>query len=237
MLRRARVAATPDGRLTRACHPGGMSSPSSRSVKISDSERGGWSSERPRRPGEPERPPRPVDVSVRGRVLAPSDRIRYSPGSLVLIACPDAATRDRFAARVIDEQGALLSLPKIRGLLAGRVPETEMGEKAQALLDGAAAKRLAAGQTVVVALEGLDPAEREHYVRMAHANRRPRHLVLLEPGKDAVADEDRAALAELRTALDAGGLGEEGFVTSLRLGGRAASELKKIVFAPPPADD
>ena len=58
----------------------GMSSSQPRSVKISDNERGGWSSDRPRRPGEAERPPRKLDVSVRGRVLAPSDRMRYSPG-------------------------------------------------------------------------------------------------------------------------------------------------------------
>ena len=55
-----------------------------RSVKIADNERGGWSSDRPRRPGEPERPPRKQDVSVRGRVLAPTDRMRYNPGSLLV---------------------------------------------------------------------------------------------------------------------------------------------------------
>jgi len=89
----------------------------------------------------------------------------------------------------------------------------------------------------VVALEGLDPAEREHYVRLAHAHNRPRHLILVEAGKEKVAEEDRAALGELRTALDAGGLGQEGFATSLRLGGATVSELKRIVFAPAPRDD
>src|SRR3712207_8927976 len=52
----------------------------------------------------------------------------------------------------------------------------------------------------------------------AHGHRRPRHLILLEAGKDSVAEEDRATLGALRTALDAGELGQEGFVTSLRLG-------------------
>ena len=68
-----------------------------RSVKIGDNERSGWSSERPRRPGEAERPPRQADVSVRGRVLSPSDSLRYSPGSLLLVACADPAMRDGFA--------------------------------------------------------------------------------------------------------------------------------------------
>src|SRR5919197_3679048 len=202
-----------------------------RSVKIGENVRGGGSSERPRRPGEPERPPRQADVSVRGRVLSPSDSLRYSPGSLLLVACADTATRDAFCARVISDAGALLSLGKVRGLLAGRVGAGDLEEKAQALLDAAAGKRLAEGQTVVIALEGLDPAERERYVRMAHASNRPRHLILVEAGKDKVAEEDRAALGELRTTLDAGGLGQEGFVTSLRLRGPTVSELKRIVFA------
>jgi hypothetical protein len=122
-------------------------------------------------------------------------------------------------------------------LLRGRVAEEDMEVKARALLEAAAAKRLAAGQTVVVAMETLDPAERERYVRMAAGHRRPRHLILVEAGKESVAEEDRAALAELRTTLDAGGLGAEGFMTSLRLGGRTVEELKRIVFAKPPADD
>jgi hypothetical protein len=215
----------------------GAMSTEPRSVKISDDERGGWSSDRPRRPGEPERPPRKLDVSVRGRVLAPSDRMRYSPGSLVLVACADRKLRDRFCARVFEEQGAVLSLDKVRGLLAGRVAADELEPKAQALLDAASTKRFAAGHSVVIPLEGLGAEERERYVRLAAAHRRPRHLVLVEAGKDTVAEEDRAALAELRTMLDAGELGAEGFMTSLRVGGRMVDELKRIVFAPPPSDD
>ena len=208
--------------------------PSTRSVKFSDDERGGWSSDRPRRDGAARRP---VDVSTRCRTLTPSDRLRYSPGSLLLIACADAEMRDAFAGRVIADAGALFSLGKVRGLLEGRVADDVIDEKTQALLDGAAKKRLAEGHTVVIALEGLDAEERERYVRMAHGFNRPRHLILVEAGKDKVAEEDREALGELRTTLDAGGLGHEGFVTSLRLGGATVSELKRVVFAPPPRDD
>jgi hypothetical protein len=211
--------------------------PEPRSVKIGDEERGGWSSDRPRRPGQAERPPRKADVSVRGRVLAPTDRMRYSPGSLVLIASADRALRDRFTARVIEEQSAILSLDKVRTLLQGRVPADQLEAKAHELLSAAATKRFVAGQSVVIPLEGLSADEREHYVRLAHAHRRARHLVLVEAGKDSVADEDRAALTELRNALDAAELGQEGFMTSLRLGGKMVDELKKIVFAPPPSDD
>jgi hypothetical protein len=213
------------------------SSSQPRSVKIGESERGGWSSDRPRRPGEPDRPPRKLDVSVRGRVLAPSDRLRYSPGSLLLVACTDRELRDRLIARVVEEQSAVLSLGKLRTLLTGRVPADELEAKAQALLDATAAKRLAAGHSVVIGLEGLGADERERYVRLAAAHRRARHLILVEAGKDSVAEEDRATLSELRTALDAAELGAEGFMTSMRIGGRMVSELKRIVFAPPPSDE
>ena len=208
-----------------------------RSVKIGENERSGWSSERPRRPGEPERPPRQADVSVRGRVLSPSDRIRFAPGSLLIVVSPDDATREAFCARVLEDTNVLLSMPRLRRLLAGRVADEQIDEKARQLLDATATKRLSAGQTVVIALEGFDAAERERYVRLAHSHRRPRHIVFVEVSKDKVSDEDRPTVDAFRTALDAGELGQEGFVTSLRLGGRTVEELKRIVFAPPPADD
>src|SRR4051794_16577893 len=215
---------------------GGMSS-QPRSVKIGDTERGGWSSDRPRKPGEAERPPRKQDVSVRGRVLSPTDRMRYNPGSLLVIACADRTLRDRFAKRVIEEQSALFSLDKVRGLIRGKVADADLDAKAQALLDAAVAKRFAAGQTVVIPLEGLSAEERERYVRLAAAHRRARHLVLVEAGKGSVSDEDKEPLDQLRVALDQGDLGQEGFMTSLRLGGKMVEELKRIVFAPPPSDD
>jgi predicted kinase len=207
--------------------------PSSRSVKISDDERGGWSSDRPRRQG----PDRPPDISVRCRVLAPSDRLRYSPGSLVVIVSASAADRDRFAERVLEDRGALLSLDKVRGLLAGKVAADELEERAVQILDAAIAKRLGARESVVLAVDGLSAASREPYVRMAAQLKRPRHVILVESARDAVAEEDRATLNELRRALDAGELGAEGFQTALRLGGGSVSELKRIVFRPPPSED
>jgi len=199
--------------------------PQPRSVKIDESERGGWSSDRPRRSG-PERPP---NISVRCRVLSPSDELRYSPGSLLVVASPHAPTRDDFTERLIDRPGALLSLDRVRRLLAGRVPEEEMEERAEELLDAAARKRLEAGEPVVVSTAALDPAERERLARLAASARKPRHLILLEVG--------RAALNELRRRLDAGELGAEGFQTVLRLNAQAVSELKRIVFAPEPRDE
>ena len=212
-----------------------MSSPSGqRSVKIANDERLGWSSDRPRRDGAPDRP---ADISVRGRVLPPSDRLRYSPGSLLLIVSPSLPERDRFTDRLIEERSAFFSHGKVRSLIEGRVPEDVLDEKADELLQAAVLKRLGSGETVVVALETLTPEERERYVRPAAALKRPRHLILLETSKDSVAEEDRAPLNELRRALDAGQLGAEGIQTSLRLGGATISEVKKVLFRPPPRDD
>ena len=208
--------------------------PTARSVKISADERTGWSSERPRAQGAP---PRPVDVSVRCRVLAPSHRLRYSPGSLLVIVGADAADPARFAERVVEERGASLTPARVRALLAGRVPEPEIEERVSELLAGAVLKRLQAGETVVLPLEGFDADERERYVRLAHGLRRPRHLILLDGSRDQVGDDERPALDELRRSLDAGELGLEGFQTALRLGGPAITELKRIVFQPPPRDD
>lgn len=212
-----------------------MPSPaSSRSVKIGADERTGWSSERPRRDGAPARPP---DVSVRSRVLRPSDRLRYSPGSLLVVTGARAAQPDQFLERILEERGLAYSVAKVRALLAGRVPEDEIEPRARELLDAAVLKRFKAGQTVVVATENLDAAERGHYVQLAHTQRRPRHLLLIETPRDEVLDDERPALDELRRTLDAGELGAEGFHTALRLAGNALSELKRIVFRPASRED
>ncbi len=209
--------------------------PSTRSVKIDHDERGGWSSDRPRRDGAP---PRPPDLAVRGRALSPTEELRYSPGSLLMILSGSPEERDDFARRVIEDRSSVLSLDKVRGLLAGRVPDAEVEERAPQLLDAAVLKRLEAGETVVVPAVGVGPEEREHYVRMAAPHRRPCHLILIEAARDRISDEHaHAALNKLRSALDAGRLGAEGFHTSLRLGGSSIGELKRIAFRPAPRDE
>lgn len=206
---------------------------SGRTVKIAHDERGGWSSDRPRRDGDS---PRPADISVRCRVLAASDRLRYSPGSLVVVVSPSHSQRERFDERLAESRASMLSLDKVRDLLAGRVAEEDAEARARELLDAAVAKRLEGNETVVVAAEGLDVTEREPYARMAAAQKRPRHLILLDTGRDQVQGDDRTALNVLRRRLDAGELGAEGFQTALRLSERAVSEIRGIVFRPPPRE-
>ena len=217
-------------------HTGLVPDPSApRSVKIDKDERGGWSSDRPR--GGDDRPPRPVDISTRCRVLPPTDAMRYSPGSLLLVASGSAPLRTAFTERLITDRSSLLSLAKIRGLLEGRLPAEEIEAKAAELLAATAAKRLAAGDTVVIALETLSREEREPLVRLAHGNRRPRHLIFLEAPRDKVADEDADAVNELRQAVNTASLGEEGIQTAMRLSGATIGQLKRIAFRPAPKDD
>lgn len=208
-----------------------------RSVKIDPQERGGWSSERPRREGEPERPPRKQDVSVRCRLLTPTDNIRYSPGSLLLVVGPGGDdARDAVVERLVNENAPILTLTRLRGLLEGRLPADQVEGKALELREATAKRRLANGETVVISTAGLDPEEREHWVRMAAAHRRPRHLLLVEAGGAELDDEERTALNALRKAVEGATLGEEGFATVLRLSGKAVAERRRIVFARPQAD-
>jgi hypothetical protein len=208
--------------------------PPARSVKISADERTGWSSDRPRPDGAPARP---ANISVHCRVLSPADRLRYSPGSLLVVVSASAAERDSFLERLIEDRASLLSLEKVRGLLAGRVATEELQARAEELLQAAVLKRLESRETVVLGADGLQAQEREPFVRMASLLKRPRHLILLETARDQVREEDLATLNELRRALDAGELGAEGFQTTLRLGGGSASEVKRILFRPPPRAD
>jgi hypothetical protein len=210
------------------------SKPPSRSVKISDDERTGWSSDRPRRDGAP---PRPANLAVHCSVLVPTDRLRYSPGSLLVVLGASHPERDALLARLIEDRASLLSPGKVRGLLAGRVAQEEIEERTEELLRAAVAKRLESRETVVLALDGLRPEEREPYVRIAAAFKRPRHLILLETSRDQVSEDDLAPLNELRRVLDAGELGAEGFHTALRLGGGSAAEVKRLLFRPPPREE
>ena len=206
--------------------------PQTRSVKIPEDERGGWSSDRPRRDGVQ----RPPNISVRCRVLKPATEIRYSPGSLLMIAAPSPAERDRLAER-LDNRATLMTLDRVRGLLAGQVAEEDIDGRAREVLEAAVLKRLEGNDTVALGLEGFEPEEREPYVRMAARFRRPRHLILIDASREGVDEEHRSALNELRRRLDAGELGAEGFQTAMRLGGGSLGELKRIVFRPPPRDD
>jgi hypothetical protein len=207
---------------------------SSRSVKIGENERTGWSSDRPRRGGEDRGP---ADLTTHCSILRPADRLRYSPGSLLIVLSGSPALREKFLDRLIDERGALISTTRVHALLEGRVGADELDARSTELMLAAAAKRLAARETVVVGLDDLSAQAREPFIRLAAAQRRPRHVILIEAPRESVAEERLLDLNELRRALEAGELGNEGIQTALRLGGGTADEVKRILFRPPPRQE
>jgi len=210
------------------------SRPPGRSVKIGDDERTGYSSDRPRRGGGPARPP---DLRVNTRVLAPADRLRYSPGSLLIVCCASSQELEAFLERLIDDRASVLTRSRVLKLLAGRVPEEAIEQRADELLRLTAGKRMEARQTVVLGLVDMSAATREPFLAKASELHRPRHLILLEVSREQVDEDTRGPLNELRRALDAGELGAEGIQTALRLGGGTAEEVKRIIFRPPSREE
>lgn len=174
---------------------------------------------------------------MHSRVLRPTDRLRYAPGSLLFVVCASSEEAESFLQRVLEDRSAVLSLDRVRSLLAGRVGDDELGPRAEELLRAAVQKRLARRQSVAIAARGLSVEEREPLVRLASELGRPRHLILVETARERVREEDAATLNELRRALDAGELGAEGFQTALRLGGGLAEEVKRIEFRAQPREE
>ena len=72
--------------------------------------------------------------------------------------------RDQFTTRVFEDKGLVLSPSALRKLIAGRVPDDQVDAKAAELLTATVAKRLEAGDSVVVALDGLEAEERDPFV-------------------------------------------------------------------------
>lgn len=208
------------------------SRPVGRSVKIGDDERTGWSSDRPRQGVS-----RPADLTTHCSILRPTDRLRYSPGSLLIVLAGAPQEREAFLDRLIEERGALITTSRVHALLQGRVEEDQLGARAEELMLAAAARRLEARETTVLGLDDLTPEAREPFVRLAASLRRPRHVILVEVPREKVDEEILPDLNELRRALESGELGVEGIQTALRLGGGTAGEVKRIVFRPPPRDE
>ncbi len=214
-----------------------------RSVKISEHERSGYSSDRTRR-GEmisDDRDERPANVRrARGRRLNPSNRLGYAPSSVIVLAGPSRVGKTTFAERLFDKGSvAVLSLAKIRRMITAAADEGEARAQALSLVGQVAHQRLRAGQSVVFDGDALDPDERRALVLIAQQARRPAHLIFLEGSREQLEESgaDEAALerdlplaTELRRAVEQSRLGEEGFATVLTLTRRAADQVKQIGF-------
>jgi len=211
-------------------------------VKISEHERSGYSSDRTRR-GEiiGDDGDRPVNVRrARGRRLNPSNRLGYAPSSVIVLAGASRVGKTTFADRLFDKGSvAVLSIEKIRRMIASAPDESQARTQALSLIGQVAHQRLRAGQSVVLDGDALDPEERRGLVLIAQQARRPAHLIFLEGSREQLEESgaDEAALErdlplalELRRAVEQNRLGEEGFATVLTLTRRAADQVKQIGF-------
>lgn len=210
-----------------------------RTVRISEHERSGYSSDRTRR-GEPVRDAAAERAltprRARGRRLAPSNRMSYAPSSVIVLAGARGAGQAAFAERLFDKGSvAVLSTERIQSMIAG---DPAPGQAVD-LIGRVATQRLRAGQSVVVVGRALDAQERRDLVLIAQRARRPVHLILLEATRDQLlaggADEqslesELPAATELRRGLERETLGEEGFSTVLSLTPRAAEQVRQIGF-------
>jgi predicted kinase len=214
-----------------------------RSVKIGDQERSAYSSDRTRR-GEPigdRDEERGQSVRrARGRRLNPSNRISYSPSSVIVLAGAAGVGKTTFADRLFDKGSvAVLSIAKIQRMIAGAPEGPEARAQAVSLIGQVAAQRLRAGQSVVIDGRALDPEERRELVLVAQRARRPAHLIFLEGSREQLEqggaseqdiEHDLPLTGELRRAVEQDRLGEEGFSTVLTLTRRAAEQVRQIGF-------
>ena len=128
----------------------------------------------------------------------------------MLIVGAAASEPERFAQRVVEEGRRSSRLRKSTRCLPDGSRRATRG-RSREVFEATILKRLKTAQRVVVAIPRFDASEPERLVRLAHGQRRPRNLILIETSRDQVLEEKRPGLDELRRALDAGELGLDGF--------------------------
>jgi hypothetical protein len=200
-----------------------------RRVKIGTEERGGWSSERPLREGEVPRGP----LRVAARVLEPAASLTYSPRSLIVVCAADQEVRASLLKRLFPAQ-LLLSTARVAQLLTGRVEAEQLEATAAHLFADTLRKRLVAGRPTVVEAQTLDTAERQELIALAESAKRPVHLIVLDIGRQALADDEAFyKLQALVQLARSGEVGLEGFRTTLVLGRTDIDTLRLVEFVAP----
>jgi hypothetical protein len=196
-----------------------------RSVKIGADERTGWSSDRPQRPGAG-RPPRPQG---RAMVLSAGDALSFPSGSLVVFTGADPVTLHRFVARLLPRPTVIL-YDQLANAVAEKVGADEAPAATLKLIAKPIGERLAAGQAVVVETAELGTEIRRGLTALA-GPRAGSHLVLLDSGRKAVADEARfEQLRAVATDARSGEIGVEGFSTVVVLGRVDLDKVTEVEF-------
>lgn len=196
-----------------------------RSVRFTDTEKWGYSSDRGSRKREGEHSVR----RTRPKRLAPSNRLSYQPASLILLAGAEADASSEFAKRLFNKGSVSVFDPaRIAQAITGEISQEERHAKTQTLLSKVAVERLRGGGSVVIDSRALDPAERAEWVKLGNQARRPVHLIFLDSGSSD--DETAGQAAALRKAIEQDRMGEEGFSSVLTLTRNAANGVMSVGF-------
>ena len=130
----------------------------------------------------------------------------------------------------------MLGLDKVRALVAGRVPDDQLEERAAALLEAAVAQapRRWPGRHRADGRHRCRP-NASRYVRVAHSFRRPRHIILLETARGQRRRRGRAG-AQRAAPRDSTPARSATRASRPRCGSaaRRSRRLKRIVFRPAP---
>jgi hypothetical protein len=198
-----------------------------RSVKIGADERTGWSSERPqRKTSGPGRPPKPPGKALN---VAASDTLSFPAGSLVVFTGADPVVVHRLLGRMLPKP-ALVSYDPLARAVAEKVPAEQVAEVTLRLIAKRVAERREENQATVVETGDLSAELRTALAALAD-RRAGAHLVVLDSGRKAVADDERfEALRTVVAGARSGEIGAEGFATSMVLGRVDLDKVTGIEF-------
>jgi hypothetical protein len=201
------------------------SNDSVRSVKIGADEKSGWSSDRPHRTTGG-RPPRP---SGRAKVLAAGDSLSFPEGSLVVFTGSDPVTLHRLVGRLLPRP-AVISYDQLARAVATKVGPDEVAAVTMKLIAKPVGERLAEGRAVVIETADLASDVRRGLAALA-SPRVGSHLVVLDSGRKAVADDERfETLSALAADARSGEIGVEGFSTVVILGRSDVDKVTEVEF-------
>jgi predicted kinase len=198
-----------------------------RSIKIGADETSGWSSDRPQRAtGGGGRPRRP---SGRALVLSAGDTLSFPAGGLVVFTGADPVTLHRLVGRLLPRP-AVLSHDQLARAVAAKVPAEKVAAITLQLMTKAVSERVAEGKAVVIETTDLTSELRTALAALAD-RRAGSHLVLLDAGRKAVADEERfEALRAVAAQARSGEIGSEGFSTVVVLGRSDLDKVTEVEF-------
>lgn len=176
--------------------------------------------------------------------LAPTGKLVYSTGSLIVLAGPSGVGKSTWGKSHFEEKD-ILSSDRMRELISGSENNQEVSSQAFLLLHKVASQRLAAQRAVIVDSTALSVEARNGLVVLAQEQRAKVHLILLEGTRDLcsegqhyrdrkvpeeVIDDQLVALKDLQERIKAKRMGTEGISSVISLNRQESFILKEVTF-------